>query len=266
LTYPIKKFKNVLPSESDGLYLQRGKMRPYSLLVVLLLSVASLIGTTVMASDAPEENNQFPYQWNMAPYVEKTMENRSFWFQKDTDDCCWEVDWDKERKPFAKVIIHHTGGSPDQEPAEMEDVNKEKYIARYDSDDNDPYVKGLEPHSSHVVNGKETFLPYHYLVYENGTTVDWLEPLTLRNGIWYIDMVAWHAGNWSVNCESISVCLVGNYSVKEPTVAQKASLERLIANLRYYNADLEVLPHYAINQKTDCPGPLYENWSRGLNT
>ena len=221
--------------------------------VVLLLVAVPFIASAQL----------YPYhetETSVLYYLENTQENRSFWFVYSENNDRWGVDWDKERLPFKKVMIHHTGGEMDQLPEEMEEVSKMKYIARYASDDNDPYVKGLEPQSSHVINGKETFLPYHFLIYQNGEIINCLSPLTYQNNTWYIDNVAWHAGNWIFNCESLSIGLVGNFGSDYPSDEQLKSLSKLINFLRKYNPNLEVFPHRTLEGKTS----KYPIWGKYL--
>ncbi|MDD4409897.1 MAG: peptidoglycan recognition family protein [Candidatus Pacebacteria bacterium] len=226
-------------------------------LSAILLAVTFLASLSVADSGT---DSLYPYSESILPYLNKTMEGRCFWFSVSSDEKTWGVDWNKERLPFTKIIIHHTGGSTDQSLGEIEAINKERYIARYNSSDNDPYVKGLEPHSGHMVNGKETFMPYHYMIYENGTVLEWLNPLIKEEGAWYVDNVAWHAGNWTTNCESLSVCLIGNYTANYPTEKQLQSLKNVIADLKGYNPKADVLPHKALI----VPGSKYGEWLKEL--
>lgn len=227
----------------------------YRIMSVVFIAIIAL---AIFPSAAENEGSLYSYDQSILPYLSKTAENRCFWFSVSPDEKHWGVDWNKERLPFSKIMIHHTGGSIDQSPAEMEEANKQRYVARYESEDNDPYVKGLIPHSSHIVNGQETFLPYHYLVYENGTTIEWLSPLTDINGVWHVDNVAWHAGNWQTNCESISICLVGDYVNNTPTKAQISSLKKVISGLKAFKPDPEIMYHRSLT----VPGSKYESWSK----
>jgi hypothetical protein len=227
-----------------------------------LIAALLLILITVMVSEKSlaEENGLYPYETSILPYLNKTMEDRYFWFEVSPDENSWGVDWDKERKAFTTIVIHQSGSDIKQMPEEMEDINKKAYVSRYNSGDNDPYVKGLEPHSFHIVNGKETFVPYHYLIYQDGTVINWLNPLVKKDGIWQIDNVAWHVGNWTLNCESLSVCLIGNLTSNYPTRLQLQSLEKLIDELRGYNPNLTVIPHRTLN----ISGSKYKEWAGNL--
>lgn len=240
---------------------RRRKMRK-TLIAMMLFVAIIFISTSVTA------NLLYPYPIiepdgsnSVSPYLCNTSLGRGFWFEQSPDAKNWAIDWDKERRPFRTIVIHHSAGKINETPLEMEAIAKEKYIARYNSYDNDPYVKGLEPHSFHIVLNQETFLPYHYLIYEDGKIIRWLKPLINIDGTWYIDNVAWHAGNWGVNCESLSVCLVGDYSHSSPTEEQLGALQGLVTELKLYNQDAKVVPHYDINTKTDCPGDKYSQWA-----
>lgn len=249
---------------------KREKMKIFKIALIALLVIPMLI----CISTAKENDSllyPYPYIANgengaektifMLPYLTNSTPGKEFWFEHSANNKSWGIDWDKERMPFTTVVIHHSAGKANETPEEMETIAKEKYIARYNSSDNDPYVKGLEPHSFHIVSGKETFLPYHYLIYENGTTINWLNPLIQINKTWFVDNVAWHAGNWSINCQSLSIVLVGDYSNSSPTKEQLSSLKELINELKRYNDKIKVVPHYEINSKTNCPGEEYSNWA-----
>ncbi|HAS90820.1 MAG TPA: hypothetical protein DCS12_00695 [Clostridiales bacterium] len=210
-------------------------MKATALLVIIGLIISlSILFPIQNQTDA---KNVYPYsieENSPALYLEKTMQNKTtVWFEFKEDK--WRINWDAERLPFDKIFVHY---AENQSIEEMNDLFKTFYINRFNSSNNDPYVKGLEPHSGHVFNEKETYLVYHYIIYEDGKTVQTLNPLIKIEKEWYIDQVAWHAGNWTDNCRSISVCLVNNDS--NMSKAQLESLSSLIQNLKKINPNLQL--------------------------
>jgi hypothetical protein len=160
------------------------------------------------------------------------------------------------------IIIHHSATEDDATPEEIAAINKQKlWDPYYKSDDPDPYLKGLEPHTGHSIGGKETFICYHHLVYWDGRVTTELQPLIYINGRWYIDMVVWHAGNMVVNCCSISICMVGNFDEKPPPASQIEAAQKLINYYKLFNPNVVVLPHRRIvDLRTDCPGNTWDQW------
>jgi hypothetical protein len=138
------------------------------------------------------------------------------------------------------------------------------YVKRYRSADPEPFVKGLPVHSSHVVNGEETFIAYHHLVYPDGRVTTELSPLQRIGDSWYIDQVGWHAGDWDTNCKSIGVCLIGNFNKAEPPEAQLQATKKLAAYYRQFNPKLRITSHKSDQVKTDCPGLTWSKWRRKI--
>lgn len=171
------------------------------------------------------------------------------------------IDWDAERQPFDTVVVHHSATAKQATSGEIERIQISRlYESRYKSDNNDPYIKGLPTSSGHVVNEKETFIGYHHLVYQNGQITTELSPLIKIDGVSYIDHVAWHAGDWGVNCRSLAICLVGDFSDEEPSEAQLRALAGLIVYYKMINTDLKVTAH-SDHKATECPGKTWPLWS-----
>lgn len=198
-------------------------------------------------------------EFNPTLYVNATLsEKRSLWFNFNNVNY-WSVDWDREAKKFDTIVIHD-GGYPnlsvDENLVQLEAVFKKNlYDRRYNSSDNDPYVKGLPAHSGHLYDGHETFLPFHVIIFPDGTIVRPLKELQYKKGTWYIDEVAWHAGNWDVNCRSVSICIIGNFeNGGMPTEAQMKAVKGEVNRLKQFNSKLKVTPHYQYNSQVNCPG------------
>lgn len=199
------------------------------------------------------------------------------WFHEDAKG--WSIDWNIERGPLKGIVVHHLGDETLEQLAltAPESLGRRigghykdaDYARRYNSDDADPYVKGLPIHSGNVVRKKgeqdfsETFIPYHHLILPNGEVTTELSPL-LRDGegIPKLHMVGWHAGKWEINCTHLGICLTGNYLDHAPSPEQLVSLQRLIAYYQVENPELSVHPH-SQSRTTECPGQeWWRAWSR----
>jgi len=210
----------------------------------------------------PEVKRGKPIAYKMADYdvrewKSKTKTGSDLWFKVDGND--WYIDWDADRKPFGMVVIHHTATSPTTTSEEIDVIQKERlYVPRYRSGGG-PFVKGLPIHSGHVVDGKERYIGYHHLVYSNGKVTTELSPLVKISDAWYIDHVGWHTGKWEVNCRSVAICLVGDFSDKEPPDVQLQATAGLIAYYRSLNPRMTVTSH-GDHTKTECPGKTWRIW------
>ncbi len=108
-----------------------------------------------------------------------------------------------------------------------------------------PDVSARVIHGWHLAKGWSG-IGYHYVIRADGT-VEAGRPL---------DKIGAHAGA-EVNCDSIGVCLTGNFMDHQPTGAQLGSLVQLADYLEYtYAAVLKVLRHKDV-AATDCPGELF---------
>jgi len=206
----------------------------------------------------------------------KASGNNSFAFfvVYDDEDKHWFIDWDADRQPFTTIVIHHSATDKNTTAAEIEKIQKERlYAPRYKSASKTPFVKGLPMHSGHVVNGKERFIGYHHLVYHDGKVTTELSPLRKKDDKWYVDHVAWHAGNWNVNCSSVAICLIGNFSeefeedgeekIRQPSDAQFRATAGLIAYYRTINPKVTITGH-SDHRKTDCPGLTWPLWKKKI--
>lgn len=203
--------------------------------------------------------------FKMQEYMGKSTQDAAHhWFVfKETGEQ-WYVDWDADRQLFKTIVIHHSATSNKTTADEIEKIQKERlYAPRYRSESKSPFVKGLPVHSAHVVNGKERFIGYHHLVYNNGKVTTELSPLKKIGDSWWIDHVGWHAGNWSVNCSSIGICLVGDFSENEPPDAQLKATARLIAHYRTIEPKVRITGH-GDHTKTECPGKTWPQWKNKI--
>lgn len=203
-------------------------------------------------------------KYDIKEFREKTKKESPHWFSEYLDGG-WFVNWDAERKPFDLIVIHHSATAPNIAAESISASIKERlYVPRYRSEDRDPYVKGLPVHSGHVINGKETFIPYHHLVYPDGKITTELRALVSQGNAWHIDHVGWHAGNWEVNCRSIAICLTGDFTKEEPAEKQVEATLKLIGYYKTYNPKLDVKPHGHF-KNTACPGKAWDAIKRALS-
>lgn len=227
-----------------------------TVLLLALCSAALILGCTSKPADAPKPDGKpsdkpkaavealkppevkkgepvtfTTTDYDVKEFKSKTKADAAPWFVVKGDH--WYVDWDAERQSFDTLVIHHTAIAPTATPEAIDAIQKERlYAPRYRSDNDDPFVKGLPVHSGHVIDGKERFIGYHHLVYQDGKVTTELSPLVKVGDKWFVDHVGWHAGKWGVNCRSVAICLVGDFSDKEPPDAQLRATAGLILHYR----------------------------------
>lgn len=201
-------------------------------------------------------------EYDVKEYKEKSNPAASVWFKVDGDR--WYIDWDADRRPFTTIVVHHSATGNDTTTDQIEDIQKDRlYAPRYRSESKSPFVKGLPVHSGHVINGKERFIGYHHLVYSDGKVTTELSSLVKIKDTWHIDHVGWHAGNWVVNCSSVAICLIGDFSEREPPEAQLRATAGLIVHYRTFNPKATVTSH-GDHAKTECPGKTWPSWKKKL--
>lgn len=199
---------------------------------------------------------------NVKEYREKSDPAADVWFKVDGDRWC--INWDADRRPFTTIVIHHSAMGNDTTAEQIEEIQKDRlYTPRYRSESKSPFVKGLPVHSGHVMDGKERFIGYHHLVYSDGKVTTELSTLVKIKDVWHIDHVGWHAGNWVVNCSSVAICLVGDFSKKEPPEAQLQATAGLIVHYLTFNPKATITGH-CDHTKTECPGKTWPSWKKKL--
>ncbi len=165
-------------------------------------------------------------------------------------------EWDSERRPIDKVVVHHTRRPPGIRLERLNVVHLTRVYARYyaDPEPADAHLRGKPIYSGHVRNG-QVFYAYHWLVRSDGSA----ERL-LRD-----DEIGWHAGDWGVNCRSVGICLDGDLQNSPPPSYMLHGASRLILEEYPYVASDRVLGHREINSGTTCPGEAFlEGWKRDL--
>lgn len=242
-----------------------------------LLPVVIWLGSTlaVVSLKPPKVEKCQPFRYlrtefDPEAFLAQTLPGRFFfWYRADSEG--WWYDWDAERQPLKRIIIHHSATDPKASAKAISDIDRSRlYAPWFNADDvdhltKDPYCRGLPIHSGHVVKRSgeteslETFIGYHHLVYTNGSVTTELSPVVEVGDVWYVDMVGWHAGKWLINCESIAICLVGDWTTSAPTKEQLEATNGLVAYYRALIPKLAVEPHHQYTA-TECPGKTWNQW------
>lgn len=98
------------------------------------------------------------------------------------------------------------------------------------------------------------FVGYHYVIEKDGRIVQ-----TRKD-----DEIGAH--DTGENMDSIGICLVGDFTVSRPTLAQEKSFASLLRKLMLaYNISINSIEPHRRDDATDCPGKsMPENWALGL--
>jgi len=149
--------------------------------------------------------------------------------------------YDEDRKPIDTIIIHHTGNSTLKALDTESYINALELLRLYA-----PVFKSKNRTngiwSGHFYKDKMTFIPYHYLVYKDGTYTNPLND----------NQIGWHAGDWDMNTRSIAVTFVDNLENAEPTINALETAKKIIK--KYKN--VKILGHSQVSS-TICPGNLF---------
>ena len=140
--------------------------------------------------------------------------------------------YDVQRKKITYVILHHTATLEDTTWQTLSKIGQTRTYAGY-------------THSEHydIETKEETYIAYHWLVYQNGTVRQCLRD----------EYIGWHAGNWGINCAAIAISFVGNFVDKNPS---DASLKAAGQILKLYSS-VKLKGHKEI-KATACPGRVLD--------
>lgn len=155
--------------------------------------------------------------------------------------------------PVNKLVMHH---AVSDEMRDWEDIEVQDWFSNVGKARG--YQNGaINPFHEHPSRpGQLTYAMAHFCLHpytKDGNKYGWrLTPLIARP----FDNVAWHAGNWPVNQQSIGIETAGNYLSSE--VDPKALM--LVADTfrdhdKALGGALEVYPHQAFFS-TQCPGQI----------
>ena len=149
--------------------------------------------------------------------------------------------WDANRKVVDSVIIHHTGNSPDVSLWRLEALGLLRlYASAYLNEKNGAYGKAIW--SGHFYQERQTFIPYHYLVYPDGKIINILKD----------EYTGWHAGP-KYNPRSIAICFHDRLNDHEPSQTAREAVKQIIR--RY--GPVELLGHGEAMPDRSCPGVLF---------
>ena len=112
--------------------------------------------------------------------------------------------------------------------------------------------------AAHRARGMINGLAYHFVI-DNGTE-DKPDGLIETGPRWIKQMHGGHCRQAYINERGIGICLVGNFSVDQPTSRQLDSLALLIHGLQdqFHIPDDHVLGHgEVIGEFSECPGSLF---------
>jgi hypothetical protein len=150
--------------------------------------------------------------------------------------------------PIRRIILHHTVTAPNLSWRQLSEIGRTRI-----------YLPEGVPHSEHFdpQTGEETFVSYHFLVYQPGHNPDG-EALVRR--CLQDNEIGWHAGNWPVNCESVAFSFVGDYRTTAPTEAQLQAVAQIARGYdRAVDGQLLVQLHHEVSQvATACPARVAE--------
>lgn len=179
----------------------------------------------------------YPYSLtdnHIQQYIEQSTADKDL-FEIGNDG--WRINFDKQRQEFTTVgICSYPNGT-------LEEINAKAkewiYTPRFSSDSAEPYIKGLEVHSLHFdKSGNETFIPFHYVVFPDGREEEmFLNPLTKTNCTWEVNQVPWAMGNWTLNCQSITIGALGDGNL---TFEQVRTIRKRISLLQDIKSDISI--------------------------
>lgn len=192
---------------------------------------------------SPQSRLEKQVRWALYDLVAEALEKRQVALGEEG------INWDDERKEVQFAVIHHSGTDPNVSASRLSAMGLLRlYTFVYLNQKEYPEAYGRLIHSHHWKGHGQVFYTYHWLIRPDGTTERLLEDY----------QIGWHCGDWAVNCASLGICLAGNYTSKKPTFPMLQSLKNLLK--AYPGA--KVIPHYAINPRTKCPGlwSTAQNW------
>lgn len=186
------------------------------------------------------------------------------------DDDRWDpMNWDSttnsgiswlSKKPNAMVekpypdtaVIHHTSTNPDATYSYLNALGLLRlYYPLFKT-------KALPVASGHTYNGNPTFVGYHYLVREDGTVEQTLNT----------SYTGFHAGNYTVNCRSIGIAVVGDLTDTKPNQEVINAIRTLLSqhNIKTILGHQDVKdPRSNQNIATSCPGEhTWQKWKHLL--
>lgn len=211
-----------------------------------VVGAAALSAANVQGERSPVKNT--PKHW-LYFILEELLANQ----EVALGDSSNSYNWDSERRPLSKVIIHHSK-SPQPTRSHyhsaMELLRIYAPVYNHPSPGDRQHTLGKPIFSGHYDHtGVQGFWIYHWMVRGDGSPSRWLAD----------DQTGWQAGNWGVNSESVAICLDADLSAAQPSESALQSAAEILAT-QYHMLDLgpdTVLGHNEINSRTACPGQKF---------
>lgn len=163
----------------------------------------------------------------------------------------YKYGFDKRRLPIDTIVIHHTSRESDTEIEYLEQALTivRIYAKMFSNPNNRFYGKPIG--SDHFYQEKMTFMPYHYLVWPDGSIKNFLKD----------EHLTFHCGDASYNARSIAICLHGDFMNCTPTEKAIKAAKEIIGKYNPAN----ILGHREITPQTLCPGDTFVNgWKEKL--
>ncbi|MBI5779383.1 MAG: N-acetylmuramoyl-L-alanine amidase [Planctomycetes bacterium] len=179
------------------------------------------------------------------------------------------VNWAEDRAPEGKAsakpadIKQNTGAVsslpvPISAPAQGLAINyppatQWKYIVIHNSGTRQGNAKMFDTYHRNE-KGMKDGLAYHFVIGNGKKSKDGGIEVGKR---WDRQIAGAHCYDSRMNCESVGICLVGDFNESKPTARQMESLLKLIADLQtqYRIPKANILLHKEVDKRqTDCPG------------
>ncbi len=200
----------------------------------------------VLENEKEKDNEWYTEREEFVKFIAKALSNGEVSLAEEG------IDFDLERKDIDTIVIHHTSRPPDTSLDILNALSLLRlYVPIFLNTSSKNYLKPLW--SNHFFDGKMIFVPYHYIVYPDGSFIQILSD----------EMIGWHCGNWNFNTRSIAIAFADELDDKEPSNAALSAGKSIIEK---YNP-LYIFGHCEINFKTSCPGALFsgkDGWKNKL--
>lgn len=170
------------------------------------------------------------------------------------DDDRWTSDgW---KVPIDTVVIHHTVTDPLFQATRLDALHLLRlYCNLYKNSKAFQSDGQLLPISSgHFYMGRQTFVGYHWIVYNEGIFAG--ETMQLLENRY----TGFHAGHYATNCRSIGIAIVDDLTDKLPSPKALRTIRTVI---NWYPEVKTIIGHKEVKEGTVCPGNRWDEW-KGL--
>ena len=158
-------------------------------------------------------------------------------------------DLDKERKKTDTIVIHHSEEEADLTAMRISTIGLIRLYAPKFLGHNDwgLDLRGKPVRSGHFYKDQQVFFGYHWCVYPNGKSEQWLDD----------SKIGLQSGVWEVNTRSVGIVLAGNYEHSTPPLVQIETVAEIIKN-NYSSVDkAKIVGHREVREERTCPGDKF---------